>query len=61
VRLGTDPLDPDTDDDGVPDGLDCQPFDPAQVACAPPVPGDVEPPRITLVLPPGAVLLSSVP
>ncbi len=58
---GTDPLRADSDDDGVNDAADCFPLDPSRSDCPEPVPGDTEPPVITLTEPTNAVLISSTP
>jgi hypothetical protein len=59
--LGTNPFDPDSDDDGVRDGLDAFPLDPGRSEPLPPDPDDHTPPTITLLQPAGAVLLSTLP
>src|SRR5262249_53972371 len=60
-QQGTDPFRADTDGDGVPDGTDVFPLDPTRSTLGPGDPSDVEPPLITLIEPPNAVLVSSVP
>jgi len=61
VRFGTDMLNPDSDGDGVVDGLDVFPLDPSRSAPATADPADTTPPDIILTLPAGAVLVSTVP
>src|SRR5574341_1233540 len=56
---GTDPANPDTNGDGVPDGVDCFPLDATRSTCPPPVPGDTTPPVITLTEPTNAQLILS--
>jgi hypothetical protein len=62
--MGTDPFNPDTDGDGVPDGpltgpgsagRDCFPVDPDQHVCGVPNPNDHTPPDITLLEPTSTV------
>ncbi len=60
-ELGTDPFNADTDGDGVPDGQDCYPLDPTRSTCASPDPGDHDPPTITILSPPDARLVNTVP
>ena len=50
IALGTDPFNPDTDGDGVPDGADGFPLDPTQ-SVALPIPADHTPPSINLTEP----------
>lgn len=57
LTRGTDPRHADTDRDGVLDGVDAFPLDPTRSQGPTPVPGDTTPPVITLIAPPGAVLL----
>jgi alpha-tubulin suppressor-like RCC1 family protein len=58
---GTDPLRADSDGDGVDDAADCFPLDPLRSVCPEPVPGDTDPPVITLIEPTNAVLISTTP
>jgi alpha-tubulin suppressor-like RCC1 family protein len=61
ILAGTDPLRADTDGDGVLDGADAFPWDASRWKPGVVDPGDRTPPRITLLEPPHAVLVSSVP
>lgn len=56
LAKGTSPLSADSDGDGVADNLDAFPLDPSS-STLPTVPGDVTSPVITLIKPPGAVLV----
>ncbi|MEZ0387466.1 MAG: hypothetical protein ACAI34_10390, partial [Verrucomicrobium sp.] len=56
LAKGTSPLSADSDGDGVADNLDAFPLDPS-ASTLPTVPGDVTSPAITLIKPPGAVLV----
>lgn len=56
IEIGTNPLDADTDNDGVPDGLDPFPLDPTRWLAPSPDAGDTTPPSINLIEP-GAVNL----
>ncbi|WP_050024902.1 right-handed parallel beta-helix repeat-containing protein [Verrucomicrobium sp. BvORR034] len=56
LAKGTSPLSADSDGDGVADNLDAFPLDPS-ASTLPTVPGDVTSPVITLIKPPGAVLV----
>jgi alpha-tubulin suppressor-like RCC1 family protein len=59
--LGTNMFAADSDGDGVTDAADAYPLDPTRTQAPSPDPGDVTPPTITLTLPSGAHLISSVP
>jgi hypothetical protein len=61
LELGTDPFDADTDGDGFPDGDDCFPLDSSQNQCLVDDPMDDTPPGITILVPDGMRLISSVP
>jgi hypothetical protein len=61
IAAGTDPFNPDTDGDGVPDGADAYPLDPSASEPPDPDPQDQVPPTVTILSPPGAVLVGSNP
>jgi hypothetical protein len=61
LSRGTNPIDPDSDDDSVLDGADAYPLDPTRSTVPPGDPNDHTPPNITLILPQGARLITSVP
>ena len=54
IARGTDPFLADSDGDGVNDGADYYPLDPARWLAPTPTPGDTTPPVITLTYPTGA-------
>ena len=58
IANGTDPLNPDTDGDGVPDGVDVFPLDPTRAQPLPSNPTDHTPPVITLIEPTNARRIS---
>ena len=59
--LGTDPFRADTDGDGFVDGNDCFPLDSSQNQCLVDDPSDHTPPGITILVPDGMRLISSIP
>jgi hypothetical protein len=61
LELGTDPFRADSDNDGFLDGIDCFPLDSSQNQCLVDDPSDHTPPGITILVPDGMRLISSIP